>query len=143
MNITQIEHNIKKLLESFNQETFIYGLLLVYGLPKASISRLQKGGLNLSKNENEILWKKKLFFKVVTTNELYSTTDSYKNQPDLIKHDPRFIIITDYQQLLAIDTKTFETLDTKITELDKCFDFFFIPKLFKFIFNIFTAIYFY
>ncbi len=124
MNITQIEHNIKKLLESFNQETFIYGLLLVYGLPKASISRLQKGGLNLSKNENEILWKKKLFFKVVTTNELYSTTDSYKNQPDLIKHDPRFIIITDYQQLLAIDTKTFETLDTKITELDKCFDFF-------------------
>ena len=124
MNITQIEHNIKKLLESFNQETFIYDLLLVYGLPKASISRLQKGGLNLSKNENEILWKKKLFFKVVTTNELYSTTDSYKNQPDLIKHDPRFIIITDYQQLLAIDTKTFETLDTKITELDKCFDFF-------------------
>ncbi len=124
MNITQIEHNIKKLLESFNQETFIYDLLLAYGLPKASISRLQKGGLNLSKNENEILWKKKLFFKVVTTNELYSTTDSYKNQPDLIKHDPRFIIITDYQQLLAIDTKTFETLDTKITELDKCFDFF-------------------
>lgn len=124
MNITQIEHNIKKLLESFNQETFIYDLLLVYGLPKASISRLQKGGLNLSKNENEILWKKKLFFKVVTTNELYSTTDSYKNQPDLIKHDPRFIIITDYQQLLAIDTKTFETLDTKIRELDKCFDFF-------------------
>ncbi len=124
MNITQIEHNIKKLLESFNQDTFIYDLLLAYGLPKASISRLQKGGLNLSKNENEILWKKKLFFKVVTTNELYSTTDSYKNQPDLIKHDPRFIIITDYQQLLAIDTKTFETLDTKITELDKCFDFF-------------------
>lgn len=124
MNITQIEHNIKKLLESFNQDTFIYDLLLAYGLPKASISRLQKGGLNLSKNENEILWKKKLFFKVVTTNELYSTTDSYKNQPDLIKHDPRFIIITDYQQLLAIDTKTFETLDTKISELDKCFDFF-------------------
>ncbi|MBX9597593.1 MAG: N-6 DNA methylase [Burkholderiales bacterium] len=124
MNITQIEHNIKKLLESFNQDTFIYDLLLAYGLPKASISRLQKGSLNLSKNEAEILWKKKLFFKVVTTDELYSTTDSYKNQPDLIKHDPRFIIISDYQQLLAIDTKTFETLDSKITELDKCFDFF-------------------
>jgi type II restriction/modification system DNA methylase subunit YeeA len=124
MNITQIEQNIKKLLESFNQDTFIYDLLLAYGLPKASISRLQKGSLNLSKSEAEILWKKKLFFKVVTTDELYSITDSYKNQPDLIKHDPRFIIITDYQQLLAIDTKTYETLDSKIIELDKCFDFF-------------------
>lgn len=124
MNITQIEQNIKNLLENYNQDTFIYDLLLAYGLPKASISRLQKGSLNLSKNAAEILWKKKLFFKVVTTDGLYSTTDSYKNQPNLIKHDPRFIIITDYQQLLAIDTKTFETLDSKITELDKCFDFF-------------------
>lgn len=124
MNITQIEKNIHAVIEYFNQESFIYDLLLAYGLPKASITRLQKGSLNLSKQPNEILWKKKLFFKIVSTSDLYSATDTYKNQPDLVKHDPRFIIITDYEQLLAIDTKTFETLDTKIIELDKCFDFF-------------------
>lgn len=124
MNITQIELNIKELMNNITLDNFIYELLLAYGLPKASITRLQKGTLNLSKNPDEILWKKKLFFKVVSTDELYSATDTYKNQPDLIKHDPRFIIITDYQQILAIDTKTFETLDSKITELDKCFDFF-------------------
>lgn len=124
MNITQIELNIKELMNNITLDTFIYDLLLAYGLPKASITRLQKGTLNLSKNPNEILWKKKLFFKVVATSDLYSATDTYKTQPDLIKHDPRFIIITDYEQLLAIDTKTFESLDTKITELDKRFDFF-------------------
>lgn len=124
MNITQIELNIKELMNNITLDNFIYDLLLAYGLPKASITRLQKGTLNLSKNPNEILWKKKLFFKIVSTDELYSATDTYKNQPDLVKHDPRFIIITDYQQILAIDTKTFETLDSKITELDKCFDFF-------------------
>lgn len=124
MNITQIEQNIKHLLDNYTQESFIYELLLAYGLPKASITRLQKGSLNLSKHSTEILWKKKLFFKLVANGELYSTTETYKNQPDLIKHDPRFIIITDYQQILAIDTKTCETLDTKITELNKYFDFF-------------------
>ena len=124
MNITQIEINVKNLLENFNQETFIYDLLLAFGLPKASISRLQKSGLNLSKIDGEILWKKKLFFKVVANSDLYSTIDSYKQNLTSIKHDPRFIIITDYQQILAIDSKTLETLDSSITELNKNFTFF-------------------
>ncbi len=49
MNIAQIEKNLQKLMESLTKETFIYDLLLAYGLPKASITRLRKGNLNLSK----------------------------------------------------------------------------------------------
>lgn len=63
MNITQIELNIKELINNTTLDTFIYDLLLAYGLPKASITRLQKGTLNLSKNPNEILWKKSCFLK--------------------------------------------------------------------------------
>jgi hypothetical protein len=63
MNIAQIEINLQKLIATFNKETFIYDLLLAYNLPKASITRLKKGNLNLSKVQGEISWKKKLFFK--------------------------------------------------------------------------------
>ena len=49
MNIAQIEINLQKLIATFNKENFIYELLLAYGLPKASITRLKKGNLNLSK----------------------------------------------------------------------------------------------
>jgi hypothetical protein len=63
MNIAQIEINLQKLIATFNKENFIYELLLAYGLPKASITRLKKGNLNLSKVEDEISWKKKLFFR--------------------------------------------------------------------------------
>lgn len=53
MTIDQIEKNIDKLLKSgINKETFIYDLLLVYGLPKATIFRLKDGNSNLSKKEN-------------------------------------------------------------------------------------------
>ncbi|HMV42123.1 MAG TPA: hypothetical protein PK079_00745 [Leptospiraceae bacterium] len=55
MNIAQIETNLQKLVKSIKKTSFIYDLLLAYGQPKASIARLQKGGLNLSKSEGEII----------------------------------------------------------------------------------------
>ncbi len=41
MNIAQIEINLQKLIATFNKQTFINNLPLVYGLPKASITRLK------------------------------------------------------------------------------------------------------
>lgn len=121
MNISQIENNLHNLIKSFSKETFIYDLLLAYGLPKASITRLQKGNLNLSKNEGEISWKKKLLFKEEYAADLHATISELTAQ---IKHEQRFVIVTDYQLFLAADTKTGEKLDIEISELPKHFDFF-------------------
>lgn len=124
MNIAQIEDNLQKLTKSFNKETFIYHLLLAYGQPKASIKRLQVGSMNLSKKEGEILWKKKLFFKEEAKQDLHELIDSLKANDNVIKHDPRFIIVTDYKTLLAIDRKTSENIDIPILDIARHFDFF-------------------
>lgn len=121
MNITQIESNLQQLIKSFSKDTFIYELLLAYGLPKASITRLQKGNLNLSKVEGEISWKKKLFFREETQADLHLTLSELLKQ---IKHEQRFVIVTDYTLFLAADTKTGEKLDIELQELAKHFDFF-------------------
>ncbi len=124
MNIAQIESNLQKLTKSFNKDSFIYDLLLAYGQPKASIKRLQQGGLNLSKTEGEIVWKKKLYFKSVKEEDLHGVIDAMKSDAKAIKQDPRFIIVTDFKTLLAIDRKTTDTLDISINEIAKHFDFF-------------------
>ncbi len=124
MNIAQIESNLQKISKPFNTESFIYDLLLAYGQPKASIKRLQQGGLNLSKTEGEILWKKKLFFKSVKGEDLHELIDTIKADDKALKHDPRFIIVTDFETLLAIDRKTSDTLDIPILDIAKHFDFF-------------------
>jgi len=124
MNIAQIEDNLQKLIKSFSKETFIYDLLLAYGLPKSSITRLQKGNLNLSKVEGEISWKKKLFFKIIEDADLHESIDNLTKDTKTIKHNPRFIVVTDYQTLLAVDTKTQDTLDVEIKRLPKHYDFF-------------------
>ena len=124
MNIAQIENNLQQLVKSFNKETFIYDLLLAYGQPKASIKRLQQGGLNLSKVDGEIAWKKKLLFKVAQNQDVHELIEDTKADVKAIKHDPRFIIVTDFETLLAIDRKTLDTLDIPVLELAGHFDFF-------------------
>jgi type I restriction-modification system DNA methylase subunit len=124
MNIAQIEVNLQALIKSYTKESFIYDLLLAYNTPKASISRLQKGNLNQSKIADEISWKKKLFFKAVEGEDLTNLLERIKNYDKAIKPDPRFIIVTDYKQLIALDRKTQDKIDIKIEELPKHFDFF-------------------
>lgn len=121
MNIAQIEENLQTLIKSYTKETFIFDLLLAYGLPKASISRLQNGNLNLSKVDGEISWKKKVFFKPVENADLHNAVTELAKQ---LKHEQRFAIVTDYKTLLAIDTKTQDKLDIELNELPKHFDFF-------------------
>jgi hypothetical protein len=124
MNIAQIETNLQKLIKSIKKSSFIYDLLLAYGQPKASITRLQKGGLNLSKVEGEILWKKKLFFKSVKSKDLHALVDEIKKDSAVSRQEPRFIILTDFETLLAVDRKTANTLDIPIEQIAKYFDFF-------------------
>jgi hypothetical protein len=121
MNITQIENKLKLLVSNIDRETFIYNLLESYYLPKASISRLQKGSLNLSKVPGEVSWKKKLFFKEELKNDLHLTITGLKKE---IKNNQRFIIVTDYKTLLAVDTLAQDQLDIPITDLPKFYDFF-------------------
>lgn len=124
MNIAQIENNLQEIIQAFNKETFIYDLLLAYGLPKASISKLKIGNMNLSKTEGEIIWKKKLFFRSVENADVHEVITSIKGDESNLRHEPRFIIVTDFETLLAVDTKTSDTLDIPVLNLPKHYDFF-------------------
>lgn len=108
-------------MKKIKPDSFIYDLLLAYGLPKASVTRLQKGNLNLSKRPGEIAWKRKVLFREEHKKDLHLAAT------ELVKeaiHDQRFVITTDYKTLLAVDTKTNDKLDISIAELHKHFDFF-------------------
>jgi len=122
MNIAQIEKNLKNLISSFSKESFIYDLLLAYGLPKASITRLKKGNLNLSKVAGEVSWKKKLFFKEEYEADLHITV--FESLTNEVKQGQRFVVVTDYETLLAIDTKTGDKLDIPLKDLPRHYDFF-------------------
>ena len=124
MNASQIEKNVIELVENFNEEEFVFDLLKAYGISKTSITRLKKGDFNLSKVEGEILYKSKMLFKEVETGTLLTVIDDLTKEPKSLKYNPRFVIVTDYQTLLAKDIRTGSTLDIPILEIHKHFSFF-------------------
>ena len=121
MNFVELEENLKKIIKNLNEKHFIYDLLLAYGLPKATVTRLQKGTANTSSVVGEISLKKKVLFKEVYNEDLHISI--LKHTKDL-KHSQRFVIVTDYKTFLAKDTKMNITLDIHIKDLPKNYDFF-------------------
>ena len=128
MNVAKVEENLKKILEQYGddnfKENFIFELLLAYGISKTTITLVKKGNSNLSKKANQLILKKKIFFESTESKDLYSIIDNLKNEKQTYTHKPRFIIVTNFENLLAIDTKTKETLDTPLKDLYKHADFF-------------------
>ena len=125
MNLEQIEKDIKKLVSNVDQENFIYDFLLAYGLPKSSINRLKKGDYNKSKNDGEIIWAKKVYFKTISENEdVHDVIDDISKSDVIDKQKIRFIIVTDFKTFLSKDIKTSDTLDIETDELHKNSHFF-------------------
>ena len=124
MNLSQIETNVDNLINNFNSTSFIYDFLLAYGTPNSVIQRLKKGLLNSSKIEGEIIIKQKLFFKVVSTDELNDIIPLITKNKAISKNKIRFVIVTDYDKIIAIDIKTNEQFESKISELNNHVTFF-------------------
>lgn len=121
MNITEIEENLKSLINEYEKDEFIYDFLLSYGLPKASITRLKKGSYDLSDKDDVVSWKRRVLFKEENQLDLHDTITELSEKA---LHDQRFIIATDFQTLLARDTQTKENLDIPFKDLPKHYDFF-------------------
>ena len=124
-NIAEIESRIASLVESHPDgvdESFIYDLILAYGFPKASVKRLQNGMLNKATRPGEISWKDKLLYKSFFKGEL--NIGIALAAAKAIKLNERFVIFTDGDLLLCIDTKNSDTLETSFRDLPKHYAFF-------------------
>lgn len=123
MTAKEIEANLALLIANFNPQEFIFDLLLAYGISKTSVTRLKKGDANFSKTEGEVLYKNKLFFAYADA-DLHLKLENFAQDPRILKHTPRFIIVTNNQTLLAKDLKTKANRDFALTDLPQYFDFF-------------------
>ena len=124
-NVLEIESQVAALVERYPEgvdESFIYDLILAYGLPKASVSRLQNGTLNRATRPGEINWKDKLLYKSFFKGEL--NIGVALATAKAIKYNERFVILTDGDLLLCVDTKNGDTLETPYKDLPKHYAFF-------------------
>lgn len=125
LNLKVIEERVSPLAgrDSYDRE-FIFNLLLAYGKPQSSITRLRNGDLNVAADPvSEVAQKKVVYFKE-TDGDALAVLEGLKKSPDVVRFSTRFVIVTDYVELVAYDTKTDETIGFPIREIDQHFTFF-------------------
>lgn len=124
MSSHEIENSLEKIVANLNQDEFIYEFLIAYGISKSVVTRLKKGDQNRSKRENEVLYPKKIIFRVEASNNLLNAIDDIGKDAGVQKHSPRFAIMTDFKHLVAKDLKLGRALDIELKDLPKHYDFF-------------------
>ncbi|QPK79643.1 class I SAM-dependent DNA methyltransferase [Corynebacterium lizhenjunii] len=125
LNLKAIEERIKPLAgrEAYDKQ-FIFDLLLAYGRSKSSITRLRTGSLNVAEHpETEVAQKNIVYFRY-TQGDLLAELEELRLSPLVTKFTPRFVIVSDYVQLIAYDTKTAENRTFNLREIDQHFTFF-------------------
>jgi hypothetical protein len=125
MTLKEIEERVADLDISPTPE-FIYELLRAYGLPKAGISRLRSGTYNKAQGDGEILWKTRVYYRLVNGDDgdLHALIDEAKRDERVVKERPRFLIVRNEDELLALDTETGQTLDIGLADLEAHYTFF-------------------
>lgn len=117
----QIETILKTL--SPNPE-LIYDVLIAYGFPKATVTRVKSGDYNQSKEPGQIIWKKQLCYQEVLPGTSLSALLDMRASKAIMKHRPRFLVVSDGDNWAALDTKVEETREFPIADLYKHCDFF-------------------
>ncbi|MEK1366717.1 class I SAM-dependent DNA methyltransferase [Limosilactobacillus fermentum] len=123
MAITEYEDQIQEIVNKSDHSEFIYDFLGVYDIPRATVTKLRKGMNNLAKEAGAVYLKNKLYFREGTGDLMQDYAD-LQERVDELGSKPRYLLVTDYQHLLAKDTKTNETLDIEFAKLPQYFDFF-------------------
>lgn len=118
MRLSEIEEHLEAISDAGGSE-FLFELLAAYGIPKASISRLRSGTYDKARAEGEHLWKGKVWFcsADVPADQLYPLIDAAQADERVNRERPRFLIATNDERILAIDTKTGGTLDILRSEV--------------------------
>lgn len=125
LNLKAVEERVAPLggRESYDRE-FIFELLLAYGKPRGNVTRLRNGSLNVADDKStEVAQKNVVYFKE-TTDDPLAVIDELKTSPTVVRYSTRFVIVTDYRELLAVDTRTGENLIIPIQDIDQHFTFF-------------------
>jgi hypothetical protein len=125
MNIAEIETQLSDQVEQpFDASQFPFQLLEIYKAPKAALTNLPKGTQNKGEQPGDVLWARKLNFRPALAGQVGQTLDALRDAKATKSQKPRFLFVTDGEEVSALDLKADETLHCDLAELNDHFDFF-------------------
>lgn len=103
MSSHEIENSLEKIIANLNKDEFIYEFLIAYGISKSVVTRLKKGDQNRSKRENEVLYPKKIIFRVEGSNNLLNAIDDIAQETAILS-----LWLAEHQMNIIFEERLFE-----------------------------------
>ena len=124
--LLSLEESTEKLSSYIDKKEFFYDFLHAYGLPKSTITLLRKGDVKRACGINgDVALTRKIYFKDIMAGEDLDAVLAGMIDSDVVrKNKLRFILVTDFETVLAYDTDAKEFLNTEIELLPKQYAFF-------------------
>ncbi|CAM3467758.1 DNA methyltransferase [Halomonas lysinitropha] len=107
---------------------FIYAFLDAYGFPRATITQVRNGGqrnVASRKEEGHVALKNWLYFMPVRQGEsVHEALQVLADEEEPPRHKCRFLVVTDWREFTALDTRTDERLEVPFSDLASQYLFF-------------------
>lgn len=117
LDIISIEDGIKSLINNLDTSTFFYDFLALYDFPKSTLTRIRKA------HDSEV--KNKVLFDSIKIGEsVVAKVVEIAQSLNTRRSQPRFIIVTNFQELAAKDLVTLDTLNIEFKDLPIYAEFF-------------------
>ena len=126
VNHAKIFDQLEILTAELNQDEFIYGFMKAFDFKKSTLTAIRQGGSRNTANEpGHVGLKKQFYFQPLDEGEdIEAAFNARVIDPNNVRHNYRFIIVTDFKRFLAWDVLTKERLDIELSELYREYSFF-------------------
>lgn len=122
-----IIESMEQICSNPKRDEFVFSFLDAYGFAKSTITRLRNGddSRNVAVDSGDVGLRKQLYFSVLEPgSDVASVADSLKTSDVVSRNDIRFVIATDFEDVVAYDLKADERLDILFDELAQNYAFF-------------------
>lgn len=125
MGLFEYQERLERLVKKRFGKDFIYEFLKAYDIPNSTVklSELRNRRASLIK-KGIVIVPRRLTFRLIHHKGVHQALEELKNDPEIKKTNPKFIIVSDGHKFEAIDRDTWKTLDINVSELPKKAEFF-------------------
>lgn len=125
MNAVEIESAVSELIaQPFDASEFPFQFLAAYDNKNTTLAKLRSGSTNKSDVEGGVLQRKNIHLLVTEPGKVSAGLISLKLSPATLKHQCRFVLATDGDQLEAEDMVSGESIACEYAEFPDHFGFF-------------------
>jgi len=127
LNQTELMQALEDAVAGDSME-FIFTFLHAYKVPKATITQVRNvGARNLAPaGSGDIAIKNTVYFHAADRpgEDVHEAAGRMRDDPLVGQHQLRFVIVTDFQELVAYDTKVNDRMECDFSDLPRYYSFF-------------------